>query len=418
MRIEWKTERPIPVSHVLMVDVSDETNPEGDYQDATPDDLRAACAAVGLVVDQGEDQRLAAHNALDRAERAEQQLGFVNENVVRLSAARDTEKARAEKAASRIREAETETHVELGTLVSAYADACRNLGVEVGQLYHGVFKSNAERDDLRTKLAAAEARSEKYCLDLGTMQTQRDDARALAKENVRQVQEARRDYHAAMDRAQAAESRLSALTAPVEGEPTAVEMKDEWFRRDDLTGPEGVGQFALDQWRAGYAAIARSVPPGDGEPTDDDLINWEGGLWGRADGRRRLFRYGVSWAAARHQPTEPRATEEELWKLYDNTYDRVFRESDGKPDVFPGAIAGKAAREALTARVRAERLAGLVERAVKANVDIEVSEASLAYPGHRHIRIATPNNHDMPGRKVPDAEAAATLDAMLTEVGA
>ncbi len=67
-RIEWKTTRDVkvPVSECLIVEMDPPDHDGSTLRDATPDDLRRACEAVGMVVrSKGED--VAAENAAFRA---------------------------------------------------------------------------------------------------------------------------------------------------------------------------------------------------------------------------------------------------------------------------------------------------------------------------------------------------------------
>lgn len=314
--IEWKEKAEAEWTRKLVVDERICMMCPADYRDATPDDLRRACEAVGMVA-----MCAAQHATWGR---------------------------------------------DLDAATALYAE----------------WKARAEK---------AEARSQKYCLDLGAMQTERDDLRTKlaaaeaahqgAEEHIRKLSE---DCADLLARVQAAESRLSALTAPVEGEPSDEELETSWWDTCNAEHAEG---------KDSVASVAAA--------------------------RRVLFRLGFGLASARHQRTEP--TEEELVRVYDAAHNGAFIvEGLGKIE-----SRHRAGVRAVAAHVRKEQC--LVERAVAGGYDIEVTHQS----GGIDVAISRPKEegrdegHWHEGdlvfrgkKRLPADKAATALAEMLGEVGA
>jgi hypothetical protein len=212
---------------------------------ATLDDLRKACEAVGLECVTSEESEKRMRDALAAVDLAN---GHANEA-----------EARAEKAEDRIAELETAlTNAANGIGVNdagpvVYAanarhdEAAREWEDERAELVRTrqetqdkLSEARRELHELRTKLAAAEA--------------ERD---AFGAKNV----EFHRAYGEEQARARATiadlESRLAALTAPVEGEPT-VEALQRMFAEAPPKHPknvdEAMGGALAAIWRAGHAA--------------------------------------------------------------------------------------------------------------------------------------------------------------------
>ena len=354
MSITWKEPAKAEIDCELFVTRKAPYEGHSRNSAATPDDLRAACAAVGLVVCTGDEKA----EAIDEREA----------NLQRVYALTEEQRARAEKAetlAKQLGESYERCVADLRTMHEHAERSDASLGAaedEVETLKLGAENAASRLkhakevcDDLRTKLAAAEA-------ELKDVKGHHDGWMMQCGTNERTIERLTAER-------EEARAKLAALTAPVEGEPSYAATCDAW---DDFQPGTTVG-FGMHQWRAGYAACA-----------------------------------------ARHQPTEPRATDAARRATDEELIECYLRAE--RAEAFGRAhVAGvMAVRDML----RAERPACLVERAVKSNVDIEVAEASLEYPGHRYIRVLPPKRELSANRNVPDAEAAATLAAMLTEVGA
>ncbi len=314
--IVWK----VPGPEVTMT-MGVRNEADGSYREGTPDDLRAACAAVGLVVldsaDVEQTQKVALELVLTQDSR-EQWKSAAKVGVEQL----DAERAKHEK------------------------------------LYH-------EALDLRAALTTEKARAEKAEAELvavnGRLAGERDATNHLRTKLA------------------AAEARLSALTAPVEGEPSAGDLR----------------------------AIEESTNAGEPLTT--------------CAARRALWRAGYSACAARHEGTMPRATAHDLLRAWD-----VAREkAENGLNPVDLELAGL---QAVATRVRAERPERpvcLVERAVKGGWDIGLSIDSdgnyFVSAGRTEEPLAA--NNFAPGteqskRGVPASDVRATLEAVLTEVGA
>lgn len=357
MSIKFKRPRNSYEDVVLIVQTLD----DGDYEPATPDDLRRACEVVGMVTLDKFDAGAALSQAIDdldtakkliasmedrdaaneaeraeilkrandmhdravKAERlhseAERQIACRNE----LRAALRTEKARAEKAeeqlalmtsmAQEANSARFGADIKERNIRSMFflvADAVglvheQSMGPRMAapaeEVVGAVRGFVAENADLRAKLAAAEASL--------SLRTQVGDITVLNSGDATKVDA----LHA---RIKELEEHLSALTAPAEGEPTLEEMRNGWFAYVGY-GPPAYAEFALTQWRAGYAACAarhadseaaflavryalRDIHDADDLPMVGDVERLVRELGQRAEDAD----------GARHQPTEPRATEE------------------------------------------------------------------------------------------------------------
>jgi hypothetical protein len=149
-------------------------------EDATLEDLRKACKAAGLVVD---DASLV-NAAIARAEKAEAENATLRikldtahavvyatrdrnewKRLYDEEAARNaTIRSQLAAAEARIARAEQEAEVPLDTLTWSYVEACKSTGVSRGDLQEGVAylqkraeKAEAELATVRAQLAAAEA---------------------------------------------------------------------------------------------------------------------------------------------------------------------------------------------------------------------------------------------------------------------
>jgi hypothetical protein len=220
-------------------------------------------------------------------------------------------------------------------------------------------KAEAEAERCREERDLGQSFIHATCRALG--HTPPDDTERLAKEAVARIAEL--------------EQRLSALTAPVEGEPSESELVA--LCEPPMLGTS-LGRSLQSVWRAGHAA-GLAAAARDAEAAAKDAA-----------------------VQAMHEPSAPRdlprATDEELGELFDDTYDKAFRE---------GAEADKAAREALTERVRREQC--LVTRAVKSGRGFEVWGRGNGWNvmvGGKPMRV-----------DVKTSDVARVLAEMLGEVG-
>jgi hypothetical protein len=302
-----------------------------------------------------------------------------------------------------------------------------------------------EMDDIRARIAELEAFYRQVAEIVGAVHHQSmgplipgtpDDVLSFARDAV-----AERN---------AAESRLAALTAPVEGEPSIGDMQKAWL---EWPGSVEVA-FALSQWRAGHAAGMAKASPASGEnATDHDLSE----VWSRysallptslqAAARRALYdigkahgyREGVRANADRDadsrdaaliraktdaslRPIEaaiesarlraekllgtrdlPRATDEELFAAYDEQ----IRTSKGVDwdKVRKGVLA-------VAARVRREQC--LVTRAVESGVDLHMEENCSR--GGWHVKIVNGNGRTNSCEDIAPSDVARVLAEMLGEV--
>ena len=211
--VEWDVPGPPTRSRLVVDERIRKPYEPGDYRadmrPVTHDDLRKACAAVGLVVE-------------DVA-----RIESLGARMLAAEAAEQSEKARAEKAEG-----------ELATIRAATEPWTSMVGTEqICNALRGVYapdgdwrKLLAELSDLRTKLAAAEERSRNL-----------EHALVVQKDTTEQVR-----------------AKLAALTAPVEGEPTDLGMTALFASRPS---GESACAFALRQWRMGHAACAARHQP-------------------------------------------------------------------------------------------------------------------------------------------------------------
>ena len=209
-------------------------------------------------------------------------------------------------------------------------------------------------------------------------------------------------YARGRDECRAPESRLTAALARAEkAEVGMIALGD----RIQKTNEE------LDTLRDRLGALTAPV---EGEPTDEDLL----AAWNRAfdeavrnaDGRRALYRFCAAHERARHQPTEPRATEQELLDIYAGAE---------RCDDIRGGL------RAIATRVRSERC--LVERAVaggwdlglkvhSCGVDVTISRAKEQGRDEGEWFEGALVEHTY--ENVAPADVPRVLAEMLTEVGA
>jgi len=417
--IEWKETVATDVVCQLLVFRND--GRAGRTEEATPDDLRAACAAVGMsyVTPPGEEVGAALR---ERDEWRAQAVGAGSraDNAERREA---HEKARAEKAEGEVAAAKKrgddmswQYRDTLGKL-NASVSVRNGLEAELKRKHEAHEQLVEVAEDLRTKLAAAEDRADTNACIAAERQA------ALHKTEVRE----RNVVDELNARIRGLESRLSALTAPVEGEPSFETLDKVWndalerrIAAQDAAGvedspdnaSEGVHAAELALWRAGYAACAARHQPTepratDGAPsTECPLCDGKGAIvetetpdppsddggWNDATRANRAAR----------ERTELRATEEELLS-------RFRLEAD---------VAGhEAGVLAVAARVRREQC--LVERAVAGGVQVEF-EPSFGNNTKWNLYVdAVDSDKDAVERRdVPSASVPTVLAEMLGEVGA
>lgn len=239
--------------------------------------------------------------------------------VRRLATERDAAIARAEKAEALHSKAEAEVscrnemRARIAELETALANTERGIGF--GEAGPAVYAANARHDE-----AAREWEDERAEL-VRTRQETQD-----------KLSEARKELHDLR-------TKLAALTAPVEGEPSIGNIMDAWsqFRH---SGPEGIVANALSQWRAGHAA-GLAVATRDAEAAAKDAA-----------------------VQAIHAPRDlPRATDEELVRIGEDAYEKRW-------EMGIGAEARPYGYRAVADRVRREQC--LVTRAVEMGVDLHI----------------------------------------------
>ncbi len=272
----------------------------GLVREATPEDLVKACESAGLTVSAdivpGEREVL-----LTRAEAAER-LATTATNIVEA------------------------VRVELGGADNVVT-ATREL---VGE--RAIIRG--ERDTAIGRAALAERDTTVLSLNVGRLTRERDDERGRAEKS-------ESDFAKLRTEARDLRGRLHALVNTCKG--LEERNKDLSQTRDALT--DSVCDLR--------ARLARFRAPVEGEPSEDDLcaayeeaVRDAPAAHSRTlDGWRGVYRLGVQHERARHQPTEPRATEEELERIYVDAYDRAFTTNQD---------ADKSARLAVATRVRAE----------------------------------------------------------------
>jgi hypothetical protein len=372
--IEWEVPGP-PARNRLVVDERVRKPFEaGDYRadmrPATPDDLRAACAAVGLVVGDAEvDQLLAALNTAE--------------------AALATEKARAEKAEGLAKSAMASHKVS-----NDLAEDCIK-----------------EAESLRTKLAAAELRAGSVSTCLGKV-TEAANAAGWSEaakpmtvwEFITRLAEDRIASENASGKRESdlqrqlgdALERLSALTAPVEGEPTYTLLREAWEQA--LTGVEPlrvIYRLGVQHERARH------------QPTEPRCVKCRGtGTVRISEGHGDYDEVPCDGC----KRTEPRATEEELFGVAVDAWPYLSGHEDDRKALRSVALA-------VAARVRRDPC--LVERAVAGGQDLSVQLYRSGYS----IELTQVDTNGDDGamrstRSVAKADVATVLAEMLGEVGA
>lgn len=220
---------------------------------------------------------------------------------------------------------------------------------------------------------------------------------ALADAELRRG-EARGQLNEVRERAEAAEARLAALTAPVDGEPSEEALGLVWRQsvdaraesKDPFGGSQHQHRLAL--WRAGAAHERVRTAQLRAEVSE-----------ARADRDKALAELEAANARiAELEAPLPEATVRDLEALAD---DHFRLRSGWSPTLGDMRDLARAVAE----RVRRERC--LVARAVAGGVEFEV--LGFGSEGAWTVRVAGKHK-----RAVPAAEVPATLARMLTEVGA
>lgn len=148
--------------------------------------------------------------------------------------------------------------------------------------------------------------------------------------------------------------------------------------------------------------LARLKAPVEGEPTDEEILDAfevayrDAASECHANAIRAIYRLGVAHERAMQQPAQDRATDEELYGLFNST-----------TMAFPV----RAGVLAVAARVRQERC--LVARAVAANVDVRVCEDN---DGGFMVGVHATGCDEELARCVPASDVPATLARLLGEV--
>lgn len=457
------------------------------YREATNDDLRAACEAVGLVVctqdEKGEaiDEREAnlqrvyalTEEQRARAEKAKAELAIARADVTNLrdlhekcAAAEETNvnalRAKLNKAEAAYEGVLQELRRELSVDWLAVEDltgAVRDLVgqckaaekaritnreraekaedvigqvrdqigdpdsdediVEVARRTAVAFETyEAENKNLRASLSDAEIRSRCVCSAfrhaIQSKETAADDKRLadvyqgllMTGENASYDRARRALYQLGQASRDTEFSDLRAKLAAAEGTLATLRSSHSSYLEE---------RTALHaKLAAAESRLFALTAPVEGEPSDDKLaMEWNAGIHDGVDtlvaGRRALYRLGVQHERARHQPTEPRATVTRRATVEELV--AVFDEDHGQDTERDCVVAGV---RAVATRVRAERPACLVERAVASGRGVAISQSEeredqwgIVLEKHPIRRIG-----------VPAASVRATLDAMLTEVGA
>jgi hypothetical protein len=305
--LEWEETTQTTRRASLMVQYGMQGCGEG-YRPATLDDLRKACNAVGLVCMTSEESEKRMRDALAAVDLAN---GHANEAEARvMDADADSESYVTDLHAAKDRIAELET---------ALANAANGIGVnDAGPV---VYAANARHDE-----AAREWEDERAEL-VRTRQETQD-----------KLSEARRELH---------ELRGALSTAVRIGKPLS------------FSGPDSSPRFSITEDEAA-SRVADS--------RDAALIRT------KTDAGLRPIEAAIESARLRAEELlgtrDLPETDEELWKLFDDTYDRTFRVAERQGSRFPSAEAWKGACEALAARVRHEQC--LVTRAVESGRGFEV----------------------------------------------
>lgn len=477
MSIIFKRARSIEEDCALLV----QAKADGATMDATPDDLRAACAAVGLVVDTGEtygietnvvdsttgrllehaEARLSTLTAPVEGEPSDGELRAIEEGAGRGACASHRalyrlgvqhERARQEK-----RIAEILHNVDTGLGVNEAGPLVYALNARRDEAERAWEEERAElvrtRQETQDKLS--EARKELTDLRESSLDTPSDALLsavwASAGETIEGGNRALYDlgrkashgevarWRAYVEKLRAAEARHQ-RTEPrgrVEGEPTTEELVA--LARD----PSDLG-VARGLWRAGYAAAEHKFRKYDYEPAwrmataraneNGDMLKQalatglaaceelrasvEGLLARLGEHNAAMRRTGFTTEAVRDillaydrdavsmsravemireiapVRTEPRATDEELCKVFERA-----REDGALPNIV--------GLRAVAAKVRAEQC--LVERAVAKGEGFSVVPASQ---GRWYVTAK------MREQNVPASDVYGTLAAMLGEVGA
>lgn len=342
--IEWDVPQPALRERLVVERRGNGVDEAVPRRGATLEDLRKACEAVGLHVATQEENT-------ERAEKAERMATALAE--VR----------------SQLEQAEADTGIGLCVLVATYIAACKDLGVNLGNLCLGVDRALGASGSEVATLRAQLDEGSKALLEAGC-----GSAKPIA-ERVQLLVDERHGMRADI-------AQLRAQLAASEARITKAEQETE-IPLDTLT------------WSYVEACKSTCVSRGDLQEGIDDLRERaetaeaaNATLTARLDAAEKALAE-AGWVA-RTSP-EGRATDEELRIIY------------AKAETAAEGVA------AVSARVRRERGEGLVERLVAKAVDFEVTEEG---GGYWTVCTRTPDgqpSYRTTSNAVPAANVPATL---------
>jgi len=398
-------------------------------REATLDDLRKACEAVGLVVIERDIHDVVAKeraSCMARTAEAEARvaeletalnnaangIGFGDAGpvVYALNARHDERAAEWESEREELVRTRQETQdklsearKELGELGAKLRTSERYVDVHVADL----AAMRARFSDTFARAEKAERDADACAADLAALRASLCDERDAAIARAEKA-EAERDafgaknveFHRAYGEEQARatiaslESRLAALTAPVDGEPTAAVLRQKWASNTELANSETIAEFALTQWRSGHAAGLITAARDAEAAAKDAAVREMHGARGEVDAE--AARYALQRLKpladslpnseadeqlideAMRKATEgremrklaprdlPRATDEELVALHEDTYQQSHEACGVHKQAKLSAV------RAVADRVRREQC--LVTRAVESGRDLRIEK--------------------------------------------
>jgi len=475
MAIRWTTKREVVVSCEMLVRVGGCIDGQSRY--AEPDDLRAACAAVGMeAVPAGElaAETARANSWQEAATKAEASESALSSAVDELNELMSAEVAVLEQLLAEAAAQRDEARGALGAVCEALGRHLSTIGGRVSDPLRAIDtlaqRVNDARSDYRehdVQLSAIVDRLTAIIDEAFGAQPVMTPEEMLSFLEAR-LSERRREMSAAISRAEKAEKELGLrvqvgdITVLNSGDATKVDALHERIRELEAelalaqgvswraaqsviecigsVGPEDADSAAeriVSRVATLEARLAALTAPVDGELSDDE-IRVMGEVSDTPGGLalcRQLYRLGVHHerertVELRAEVSEARADRDKAIAeleaanlriaeleapLPEATVDELERAYRAGSGGFsgPATVFMNGGIRAVAERVRRERC--LIARAVAANIDVRVAEDQ---GGGFLVAAHRAGEDEDVERNVPAAEVPAELARMLTEVGA